>query len=67
MGDGGSGLFAAPDPHDLAANVEWLLNHPDQWPVLGSGARQRAQQFLWDEVLDQLFARYAEVVEASRS
>ncbi len=67
MGDGGSGLFAAPGPHDLAANVEWLLNHPDQWPVLGSGARQRAQQFLWDEVLDQLFAQYAEVVEASRS
>lgn len=65
--EGRSGLLASPHASDFAAKVEWLFDHRDWWPVLARGARQRAQQFSWDEVLDQLFARYVEVVEVSKS
>lgn len=65
--EGRSGLVAAPDASELAAKVEWLLDHPEHRAALGARARQRAREFTWDRMLNRMFARYAEVVGAVRS
>lgn len=65
--EGQSGVLVPPDASDLAVEVEYLLDHPTYRVALGTRAWERARQFTWDRMLDRMFARYEEVVEASRS
>ena len=63
-----SGMFAVPlDPKDLADNVQWLLDHPCERNEMAQRAIMRAEQFGWENILDQLFDSYEHVVETFRN
>lgn len=63
-----NGLFSAPrDAHDLARNVEILLDNPDLRSQLASKAISHAQTFAWENVLKQLFTSYEEVIRERKN
>jgi glycosyltransferase involved in cell wall biosynthesis len=61
--EGQSGLFARPlDAHDLARQVQRLLDNPAERSAISAKAIQRAQLYSWDRILQQLFSSYEEVI-----
>lgn len=62
--EGKSGLLAEPgSAADLAAQVAWLLDHPDERRRVSHRAVRRAEEFGWERLLRCLFDSYQEIVE----
>ncbi len=65
--EGRSGLFAEPlNGPDLTKKVEWLLDNPNYRKVIADHALDRAQEYRWERILDQLFESYKAVIEEFR-
>ena len=63
--EGVSGMFApAHEPVIMAGNIERLITDPARRAAIAQGAVARAALFSWDAILDQLFARYQDVIDA---
>ena len=60
-----TGMLAAPrDPQDLAAQVEYLLDHPERRQEMGRAARAFAREQSWEKIFQRLFKSYDEVIRA---
>lgn len=59
-----NGLLTTPnDPTDLALRTERLIHQPDRRITMAANALQRAKEFGWGRIMDQLFQRYSEIHE----
>ncbi len=52
--DGVTGVVVAPNPQALGSAAASLLQDPDRWHELSEAGRQRARQFPWDLVAQDL-------------
>jgi phosphatidylinositol alpha-mannosyltransferase len=60
---GETGLLAAPgDPGALARSLIDVLADPGRRRAMGDAGRQRARQYAWDQVTEQLLALYSEAL-----
>jgi phosphatidylinositol alpha 1,6-mannosyltransferase len=66
--EGVSGLLAQPHSGpDLARKVEWLLDNDMRRWQMAERAVERAREFEWERILDQLFTSYETVIEQHAS
>jgi glycosyltransferase involved in cell wall biosynthesis len=60
---GRTGLLAHPrDPHDLAAQIEILLDQPETREAVRLEAFAFAQRQRWERIFDRLLASYEQVI-----
>lgn len=65
--EGKSGFFSEPlNSMDLAKKVEVLLDLPEKRKFLSEAAVKRAQLFSWENIFEQLFFNYEEVIHHYR-
>lgn len=62
--DGRESLLVKPaDPQALATGISRLLDHPEECARLGANGSQRALDFAWERIVDELETVYAELAE----
>lgn len=62
------GLLAAPEAEDMAAKVQWLLDHPAEADAMGQHARRLARTtFNWDHIIGRLERFYLQTIEHSNA
>jgi glycosyltransferase involved in cell wall biosynthesis len=65
---GRTGLLVKPgDPAALAAAIDAVLGDPEVARRMGAAARERAPEYDWERVADEVRALYDEVLAARRA
>ncbi len=59
--DGATGVVLPANPDTLGSAAIRLLKDPDRWRQLSRTAQQRAQQFTWDRVAQELLSAYSRI------
>jgi glycosyltransferase involved in cell wall biosynthesis len=65
--DGESGLFSTPhNGKDMAEKIEYLIDNPEKRKAIASNAYNHSASFHWQNIFDQMFSSYKELLNSYR-